>query len=47
MRKAMNAVELLYEAAPAEEGRLRLTVSDAEQVSQRSAMRYDRGGDAM
>ena len=47
VRKAMNAVELLYEAAPAEEGRLRLTVSDAEQVSQRSAMRYDRGGDAM
>ncbi len=47
VRKAMNAVELLYEAAPTEEGRLILTVSDAEQVSQRSAMRYDRGGDAM
>lgn len=47
VRKAMNAVELLYEAAPAEDGRLVLTVDDAEQVSQRSAMRYDRGGDAM
>ncbi|MDE7261405.1 MAG: replication-associated recombination protein A, partial [Oscillospiraceae bacterium] len=47
VRKAMNAVELLYEAAPAEDGKLLLTVADAEQVSQRSAMRYDRGGDAM
>ena len=47
VRKAMNAVELLYEAAPVEDGKLRLTTADAEQVSQRSAMRYDRGGDAM
>ena len=47
VRKAMNAVELLYEAAPAEDGKLLLTVADAEQVSQRSAMRYDKGGDAM
>ena len=47
VRKAMNAVELLYEAAPAENGKLLLTVADAEQVSQRSAMRYDKGGDAM
>ena len=47
VRKAMNAVELLYEAARVEEGTLVLTVSDAEQVAQRSAMRYDRGGDDM
>ncbi len=47
VRKAMNAVELLYEAAPVQEGKLLLTLSDAQQVSQRSAMRYDRGGDAM
>ena len=47
VRKAMNAVELLYEAAPVREGKLLLTLSDAQQVSQRSAMRYDRGGDAM
>ena len=47
VRKAMNAVELLYETARTEEGALRMTLSDAEQVSQRSAMRYDRGGDAM
>ena len=47
VRKAMNAVELLYEAASVENGALRLTVSDAQQVAQRSAMRYDKGGDAM
>ncbi len=47
VRKAVNAVELLCQAAvPAQEG-LRLTVEDAAQVSQRSAMRYDKGGDAM
>ena len=47
VRKAMNAVELLYEAASVQDGALTLTLSDARQVSQRSAMRYDRGGDAM
>ena len=47
VRKAMNAVELLYEAAQVEDGALVLTVSDAQQVAQRSAMRYDKGGDAM
>ena len=29
------------------DGKLTLTLADAEQVAQRSAMRYDRGGDAM
>ena len=47
VRKAMNAVELLYQAAEVKDGALRLTVSDARQVAQRSAMRYDKGGDAM
>ncbi len=47
VRKAMNAVELLYQAANVENGALRITVSDAQQVAQRSAMRYDKGGDAM
>ena len=47
VRKAMNAVELLYETAEAREGGLVISLSDAQQVSQRSAMRYDRGGDAM
>ena len=46
VRKAINAVELLDQAArPGADGALRLTVSDAAQISQRSAMRYDREGD--
>ena len=47
VRKAMNAVELLAQAAQPADGRLLLTLADAGQVSQRSAMRYDKGGDAM
>ena len=48
VRKAVNAVELLCQAArPDGGGRLVLTREDARQVSQRSAMRYDKGGDAM
>ncbi len=47
VRKAMNAVELLAQAAQPTDGRLLLTLADAGQVSQRSAMRYDKGGDAM
>jgi len=47
VRKAINAVELLCQAAVPERGTLRLTLEDAAQVSQRSAMRYDKGGDAM
>ena len=48
VRKAVNAVELLCQAArPDGSGRLVLTREDARQVSQRSAMRYDKGGDAM
>ncbi len=47
VRKAVNAVELLCQAAVPRDGELRLTMADAAQVSQRSAMRYDKGGDAM
>ncbi len=47
VRKAINAVELLCQAAAPEKGALRLTLEDAAQLSQRSAMRYDKGGDAM
>lgn len=47
VRKAINAVELLYQAAVPRKGKLYLTSEDASQVSQRSAMRYDKGGDAM
>ena len=46
VRKAINAVELLCQAARPVDGRLFLTSDDALQVSQRSAMRYDREGDA-
>ena len=47
VRKAINAVELLCQAAtPTSGGTLMLTSKDALQVSQRSAMRYDRDGDA-
>ena len=46
VRKAINAVELLCQAAVPKKGRLYLTSDDTSQVSQRSAMRYDRDGDA-
>ena len=46
VRKAMNAVELLLTAARRQEGSLMVTMEDAELVSQQSAMRYDREGDA-
>jgi putative ATPase len=44
-RKAITALELLYAAAPVGSGDVRLTLSDAEVVAQRSAMRYDKDGD--
>ena len=46
MRKAMNAVELLFAAGRSENGVLKLTMEDAKALSQRAAMRYDRDGDA-
>ena len=45
VRKAINAVELLVNAAAETDGVLRLTLEDAKAVAQRSAMRYDRDGD--
>ena len=47
VRKSINACELLYEAAEVKRGTITLTLADAEQVAQKSAMRYDKGGDAM
>ena len=44
-RKAMNAVELLMNAAPRKGKSLVITLEDAKAVAQRSAMRYDREGD--
>ena len=45
VRKSLNAVELLFSAAKREDGKVLLTRADAEAISQRSAMRYDREGD--
>ncbi len=45
VRKAINAVELLYQSARPVDGGLNLTSEDASQLTQRSAMRYDREGD--
>ncbi len=46
VRKAMNAIELLLTSAKRGEGKLLVTLADAKLVSQQSAMRYDREGDA-
>jgi putative ATPase len=46
VRKAINGVELLLSAALPVDGTLRVTLEDARLVAQRSAMRYDRDGDA-
>jgi len=46
IRKSMNAIELLLSASKRVEGKLLVTLADAETVAQKSAMRYDREGDA-
>lgn len=45
IRKAINAVELLFSAGIVENTTIHITLEDAKAVSQRSAMRYDREGD--
>ncbi len=45
VRKSLNAVELLFSAAPRVDGVIHLTLEDAKAVAQKSAMRYDREGD--
>ena len=45
LRKAMNAVEVLFSAGQPQGGMLPLTLEDAKMVSQKSAMRADREGD--
>lgn len=44
-RKAINAVELLVNAAPRKGQRAAVSLEDARSAAQRSAMRYDREGD--
>ena len=45
IRKAMNAVEVLFSATQPVDGLLKLTMEDAKAVSQKSALRADREGD--
>ena len=45
LRKAMNAVEVLFSAGIPEGDHLVLTLADAKAVTQKSAMRADRDGD--
>lgn len=45
IRKAINAVELLFSTGLVREHVITLTLEDAKTASQRSAMRYDREGD--
>ncbi|MDD6678635.1 MAG: replication-associated recombination protein A [Firmicutes bacterium] len=45
IRKAMNAVEVLFSAAVAEEGKITITLEDVKAVTQKSSMRADREGD--
>ena len=46
IRKAMNALELLISASRREQGKILVTLADAQMAAQKSAMRYDREGDA-
>ena len=45
LRKAMNAVEVLFSAGIPEGDKLALTMADAKAVTQKSALRADRDGD--
>jgi putative ATPase len=45
VRKAMNAVEVLFSAGIPEENVIHITLADAKAVTQKSAMRADRDGD--
>ena len=45
LRKAMNAVEVLFSAGEVTDGVLSITLDDAKVVTQKSALRADRDGD--
>ena len=45
LRKAMNAVEVMFSAGNVKDGKIPLTMADAKAVSQKSALRADRDGD--
>ena len=46
VRKAINAVELLFSASRVTGDTIHITLQDAKDVAQKSAMRYDRDGDS-
>ncbi|MBQ8797000.1 MAG: replication-associated recombination protein A, partial [Oscillospiraceae bacterium] len=45
LRKAMNAIEVLFSAGKQENGKIFITLEDTKTVTQKSAMRADRDGD--
>ena len=45
LRKAMNAIEVMFSAGQITEGKIPLTMADAKAVTQKSALRADRDGD--
>ena len=45
LRKALNAVEVLFSAGVQQDGKLMITLEDAKTVTQKSALRADREGD--
>ena len=45
IRKALNAVELLFDSAARRDGKAYISLEDARLITQRSAMRADRDGD--
>lgn len=45
LRKAMNAVEVMFSAGQPEGNKLPLTLADAKTITQKSALRADRDGD--
>ena len=45
LRKAMNAVEVLFSAGVQQNGVIQITLDDAKMVTQKSALRADRDGD--
>ncbi len=45
LRKAMNAIEVLFSVGQVADGKMPITLEDAKAVSQKSALRADRDGD--
>lgn len=45
IRKALNAIEVLFAAANTVDEKINISLEDAKQATQKSSMRYDRGGD--